>query len=113
MLRTPRPRRSQSLRVEHLEDRLVPSFAAAVNYPAGSQPYWTALGDLDGDLDVDIAVANFASGNVSVLLNNGNGTFAAPVNYLAGTQPTSIAVADVDGDLDLDLLIANSGSDNV
>ena len=45
-----------------------------------------AIGDLDGDLDLDLAVANYYSNNVSVLLNNGDGTFAARVTYGVGDR---------------------------
>ncbi|TAK05657.1 VCBS repeat-containing protein [Patescibacteria group bacterium] len=51
--------------------------------------------------------------NVSVLLNNGDGTFASPVNYAVGTHPPSVFTADLDGDGDRDLVTANYDSDNV
>ena len=57
------------------------TFATAVNYGVGATPAFVAIGDLDGDLDLDLAVANAGSDNVSVLLNNGDGTFAADVTY--------------------------------
>ncbi|GAH08116.1 unnamed protein product, partial [marine sediment metagenome] len=56
-------------------------FTAAVNYSADNGSLVVAIGDLDGDLDLDLAVANNISDNVSVLLNNGDGTFAADVTY--------------------------------
>ncbi len=71
------------------------------------------LGDLDGDNDLDLAVANGFSTNVSVLLGNGDGTFAEPVDYGAGFLPAAVAVADLDGDLDLDLTVANTLSDDI
>ncbi len=55
------------------------TFAADVIFGAGDFPQSVAIGDLDGDGDADLAVANFGSDNVSVLLNrtildcNGNG----------------------------------------
>ncbi|MCH7839135.1 MAG: hypothetical protein IID38_02720 [Planctomycetes bacterium] len=53
-------------------------FAPVVNFAAGAKPRSIAIGDLDGDQVPDLAVANFNSDNVSVLLNqlggcNGNG----------------------------------------
>jgi hypothetical protein len=45
------------------------------------------MGDFNGDGKLDLGVANYGGGNVSVLLGNGNGTFQAAVNYGAGTQP--------------------------
>jgi hypothetical protein len=54
------------------------TFAAHVLYGAGTTPGSVAVGDLDGDGDLDLAVTNFESDNVSVLLHadgdcNGNG----------------------------------------
>ena len=46
-----------------------------------------AIGDLDGDLDLDLAVRTHCGANdVAVLLNNGDGTFATDVTYGAGTR---------------------------
>src|SRR5206468_6161618 len=71
--------------------------------------------DLDGDTDQDLAVANSNSGDVTILLNKGNGKFseahASPVT--AGSEPSGIIAADLDGDTDQDLAVANRGSDNV
>ena len=48
---------------------LVPSFAAAVNYPVGAKPYSVTAGDWNGDKMLDIAVVNYGSNNVSILRN--------------------------------------------
>ena len=49
------------------------------------------------------------SGNVSVLLGNGDGTFQDEVNYNAGTASHSVAIDDLNGDGDPDLAVANAG----
>ena len=90
-----------------------PDFGPQVTYGVGGTPYSVAVGDLDGDSDLDLVTANSGSDNVSVLLNQGDGTFASQVNYGVGSGPYSVAVGDLDGDNDLDLVTANSGSDNV
>ena len=64
-------------------------------------------GDLDNDGDIDLAVANNLSSNVSVLLNFGSGTFAPATNYAVGANPVSITAAPLDGDAFLDLATAN------
>src|SRR6185503_6926724 len=73
-------------------------FTTAVNYGAGSLPSSVAVGDLNGDSKPDIVVTNAAGGNVSVLLNNGNGTFQSAVNYGAGSGAYSVAVGDFNAD---------------
>ncbi|MBD2705741.1 VCBS repeat-containing protein [Spirosoma sp. BT702] len=79
----------------------------------GSTPYSVALGDVDGDGDLDFVTANFSSSTVSVRLNNGSGNFTAPATNpdpAVGDLPYSVALGDVDGDGDLDFVTANSRS---
>ncbi len=86
------------------------TFANQVTYAVGPlsasltflQP---ALGDFNGDGKPDLAVPNYGSGTVGVLLNQGSGTFAAPVTYAVGKDADSVAVADFNGDGRLDLAV--------
>jgi len=89
------------------------AFSPPVNYGAGDRPISVFCADLDGDGDLDLALANDLSDNVSILKNKGDGTFQAEVNYSAGRYPGSVYCADLDGDSDLDLAVANYLSDNV
>jgi len=72
----------------------------------GFGPKSFAVGDLDGDGDLDILVGDsfFGSPGISVLKNNGDQTFAAPVYYSLPLNQTVGEVAlsdfDLDGDLD-------------
>ncbi len=79
----------------------------AVNYAVGDLPRSVAVGDFDGDEIADLAVSNFGSDNVSVLLGNGSGTFQTAVNYTVGLAPMSVAVGDFNSDGTLDLAVAN------
>jgi hypothetical protein len=88
-------------------------FVPAVNYGTDEAPYSVFCADLDGDGDLDLAVANYDSDNVSILKNNGDGTFQPKEDYETGNGPFSVFCADLDGDADLDLAVANFSSDKV
>src|SRR6185437_4438339 len=78
-------------------------------------PHSVAVGDFNGDSDPDLAVANFFSNDVTILLGGAGGSFtpAAGGPLAAGTLAESIAVGDFNGDSDPDLVIANFGSDDL
>ncbi len=88
-------------------------FNSAVNYSVGSSPRSVAVGYFNGDTNLDLAVANYGSDNVSILLGVGDGTFGAAVNYAVGTWPDSVAVGDFNSDNKTDLAVANENSNNV
>ena len=88
------------------------TFQAVVNYRTGDKPFSISCADLDGDSDIDLAVA-VVYGDVSILMNNGDGTFASAVDYLTPGALFSIFSADLDGDGDLDLAAANFWDHNV
>src|SRR5215471_13038911 len=81
-------------------------FATVKTFNVGTDPQSVAVGDFNGDGHPDMAVANFSTNNVSVLLGNGDGTFRAAVNYATGHSPLSVAVGDFNGDGRLDLVVA-------
>ena len=92
------------------------SFQAPVIYATGSyQPMSLAAGDFNGDGAQDLVVAsqcassaNCATGLVSVLLGNGDGTFQSPVSYSTGTGNSYfVATGDFNGDGNLDLAVVN------
>jgi hypothetical protein len=65
-----------------------------------------AVADVNGDGKLDLATMDGESGNVSVLLGNGDGTFQPGVVYggATGLGTPSVALADVNGDGKLDLV---------
>src|ERR1041384_755926 len=79
----------------------------------GSFSHAIAVGDFDGDGNLDIAVTNSQSNVVSILLGNGDGTFQAPPAPLTlpnVNKPSSVAVGDFDGDGKLDLALADGNT---
>jgi hypothetical protein len=86
------------------------SFTAPAANPeiaVGATPAGVALGDIDGDGDLDLLAGNVNGSSVSVRLNNGAGVFSGGSNVAVGDYPSSLAVGDVDGDGDLDLVVTN------
>ena len=90
------------------------SFRKAVMYRIGcsdwteANAWFVAIGDLNGDGDLDLAVALAGRGsnqsNVSVLLGNGDGSFQSAVNYGVDHSPFSLAIGDINEDGNLDLV---------
>ena len=65
------------------------------------------MGDFNGDGKLDLAVANYNSATVSILLGTGTGSFGAKTDFGTGSIPSSVAVGDFNGDGKLDLAVAN------
>src|SRR6185503_4955087 len=88
------------------------AFLPPVSFATGTGPWKLAAGDIDGDGDVDLAVAR-DNRSFSILRNQG-GTFAAPEQYTVPTGSSSdayraIALSDVDLDGDKDVLYTSNG----
>lgn len=79
------------------------------SFDAGVANYAVALGDLDGDGDLDTAIADWAGGSdpARIWRNDGAGNFTAFGNYSTDYN-ADVAFADLDGDADLDVMTAHS-----
>lgn len=80
-------------------------------FPAGTQPAALALGDFNGDGNLDLAAANQDAGTVTALLGYGTGEFATLAATPVGAGPTALAAGDFSGDGLTDLAVAD-GADN-
>jgi hypothetical protein len=70
-----------------------------------SEGYEVALGDLDGDGDLDAAIGNYT--NNEIWLNDGQGIFTN-TGQILGTSAEHVELGDVDSDGDLDALFKSS-----
>ena len=89
------------------------NFGAPTKFSAGEYPYGLATGDFNGDEKSDLAVGNFGSDKISILLGTGRGSFGAATNFNAGTRPATIAVGDFNNDNKSDLAVTNNGHNKV
>jgi hypothetical protein len=99
------------------------TFQPAQTYRSGGHDATSIfVADVNGDGRPDIVVANYchtdedcqeppigkATGNVGVLLGNGNGTFQSALNYdSGGSVGLSVAAADLNRDGKVDLIVTN------
>jgi hypothetical protein len=89
------------------------SFQSPTTYPVppvGAQLSSFAIGDLNGDHKLDIALAvtpmfGGPGGSVMIFLGSGDGMFHAGSSAAIPSQTASIAIADLNGDGRLDLVV--------
>lgn len=83
------------------------TFQAQVSYSTGNAgpPIHIENGDLDGDGNADLVIAN-GSTSVAILLGNGDGTFQPQSAY--GVVGSDVAIGDLNGDGRRDL-VTNAG----
>lgn len=92
----------------------VPIFSpTSISSTVASSPRDLIAADFNGDGFMDIAVVNYVSDTVSVLLGRGDGTLMTRVNYALGDGPIALVAGDFDRDGDVDLAIANQLSNSV
>ena len=81
-----------------------------------------AAGDLTGDGKAELIAPNCSDENITIFVNNGDGSFqtgvyyftaSIPANTLVNTNPTAAMVADVNGDGKADIVLSNASSGDV
>jgi flagellin-like hook-associated protein FlgL len=88
------------------------TFSAKTSVVTGgsSSPFEVAVGDFNGDGNLDFASADSGSSCTSVFLGTGNGTFQARISFATGSNPQGLAARDLNGDSVLDLVTSNNSS---
>lgn len=97
--------------------RFAPAPGSPFQALSGGKPHnhGLALGDADGDGDLDVFTADDTAHAVAVLLNDGRGGFrAAPGSpFGVGREPYPLALGDVNKDGRLDVVTPNVGGASV
>jgi len=85
-------------------------FEKAVYYKLGDQQeaFQVISAEFTHSGNLDLAVADYLSSEVSILLGNGNGTFQKAITFPA-PAPIALAAGDLNGDGNEDLAIIESG----
>jgi hypothetical protein len=95
-----------------LADPAKPGFflPALILSTPGRIPLDVAVGDLNGDGKLDLAVAASGANSVLVFTQTATGTFNAPVTYAVGGDPQALTIADLDSNGRADLAVATTAN---
>lgn len=83
------------------------------NLGTANNPRFMATGNFNSDANLDLVVANWSAGNVTVFTNTGSGLFQTATSIATGANPVAIGVADFNGDNVDDVAVANYNANTV
>lgn len=90
------------------------TFLPAVDHGGdlGCNPHGLAMGDMDGDGDIDAVTATPCSFSITIFTNDGAGAFTH-FEIPTDTAPRTLDLGDLDSDGDLDVAIVNEWPESV
>ena len=88
-------------------------FPSRIEYPAASDVFHVALGDIDGDGDVDVAASSSDLDALIVHRNLGGGSFSPGEAYPGVVNPWEARFRDLDGDGKQELSVCSFGTEAV
>ncbi len=95
------------------------SFAAKVDFPTNTEPYYVGIKDLDGDGKPELIVSNNDDDNVSIYKNTTTtgvinaSSFVTKVDFTTGENPWNVTIDDFDLDGKPDLAVVNDVGNTV
>ncbi|CAF4057546.1 unnamed protein product, partial [Rotaria sordida] len=93
------------------------TFGNLMRYLFGRQSllFGIAAGDFNHDNNLDVAVADYGTGNIGIFLGSGNGSFTLFTLCSTGDKShvSSVTVADLNNDNHLDFVVSNSATNNI
>jgi hypothetical protein len=84
------------------------SFAAGVDYAAGTAVSNALVADFNGDGKLDVAVTDSATGSIDVLFGNGDGSFGKAAVYTGLMNPVALVAGRFSASGKTDLAVASS-----
>ena len=89
------------------------TFRGAADFPVGLKLAGIAAGDLNGDKNPDVAVADSDGDEVFRISGDGKGSFNTPEKWKVGLEPVDVAIGNFDGQNGNDLVTADSGVNSI
>jgi hypothetical protein len=85
------------------------TFAAGVHYTTGNNPTALKAADLTGSGKLDLVVADYTAGTLSILMHSTTtpGAFEPAQTITVGGLPHDVAIGDLNGDGKLDIAVAD------